>query len=276
MRDSLRVFMVHGVSHADDVASGPWRERWQEALLESARRAGFDEPSRIDVGFASFDAIFDDFPLDPGTIARGLWILTRDALGPPPTRAEIEALAAFETARWTAGMVIQWIENPRLREALAASVLEQWRAFAPDAVCAHSLGSLACYDAARRCLASGDDAPLRGCDLVTFGSQVAHPALRSAIGAVSPLHAPGNGPGVRQWMHLFNPRDHVFTRPLAIGDERTHSLVTAFDIPGDGLNHDGAHYLAHRVMSRRVLPAILTRGPAGPHLRDVSRRLPVA
>ena len=104
MRDSLRVLMVHGVSHADDAASGPWRERWQEALRESARRAGFDEPSRIEVGFASFDAIFDEFPLDPGTIARGLWILTRDALGPPP---------GWDSSRststpWTAGSAAGW------------------------------------------------------------------------------------------------------------------------------------------------------------------------
>src|SRR5476651_1741867 len=109
----MRVFMVHGVGHGDDPTAGDWQELWKAAFRSSAKTAGYATPDDIDFAFARFDDIFSRYPLDAKTIARGLLVLARDAMGPPPgwTTRDLLGLDLAAKLRWTAGMVLQWIEK---------------------------------------------------------------------------------------------------------------------------------------------------------------------
>ncbi len=258
--EPLRVFMVHGVGHGDSPEAGAWKDQWMSAFRASAQKAGYPDPGGIEFVFASFDAIFDKYPLDAWTIAHGIFILGRDAASPPPGWAprELRTLDFTETVRWTAGMVVQWIENPSLRDELNDALLTQLKNVDPHLVCAHSLGSLACYDLFRRLVATKQIDAINGRNLLTFGSQIANPAVQGVFGGrIAPVYDADSGAGIDQWFHLYNPHDHVFTCPLPGGDERTHSLDAPFDIPGDLLNHDGAAYLANDVTANAALPHLL-------------------
>ncbi|HTS84494.1 MAG TPA: caspase family protein [Usitatibacter sp.] len=267
----MRVFMVHGVNTGEDPASGDWQAAWEDAFRASAAAAG--HAGAIDFGFARFDAIFERFPLNAATVARGLLLLARGALEPPPewgTR-DLRAADLMGTLRWTAGMVLQWIEEPDLRDALNQAIVKQLGDFEPDIVCAHSLGSLATYDALRRMVASGDTSAIDGKDLVTFGSQIAHPAVQTVFGGrIGPLYAAPNGPGITQWFQLYNPHDRVFTCPLPGGDDRTHTVTASFE--NGLLSHDGNLYLGNTVMGTVVLPRLIPSSGA-PATRSLARAI---
>lgn len=230
----------------------------EAAFRSSAKTAGYATPDDIEFAFARFDDIFSRYPLDAETIARGLLVLARDAMGPPPgwTTRDLLGLDLAAKLRWTAGMVLQWIEKKQLRDELNQAVVTPLGAFAPDIICAHSLGSLACYDAFRRMVAANDAAAIDGRGLLTFGSQIANPAVQSVFGGrIGPLFIAGSGQGITQWFNLYNPNDHAFTCQLPGGDDRTHSLTTPF-LHGL-LNHDGDQYLGHPVTGSTALPHLL-------------------
>ena len=255
----LHVLMVHGIGHGDNPDDPKWKTEWKEAFLKNARKAGYSDADNIQIGYAVFDDIFEDYPLDAITITRGMALLASHAFDPPPTfgRREVIERGIDSTIRWTAGMVLQWIENPRLRNALNARLLDTLKQGNYDIVCAHSLGGMACYDAFRQIVARMDAAMFNGKRLLTFGSQFAHPAVQSVFGGrIEPLYDE-KGDGFAQWYHLFNPHDHVFTKPLPGGDERSHGVVVDFDIEGDPINHDGAHYLGDDLTGTEVMPHLL-------------------
>ncbi|MBS0466103.1 MAG: caspase family protein [Proteobacteria bacterium] len=251
---AMRVWMVHGVGHGDALAHVLWQQQWQQAFEDSARKAGYT--GAFQYQFAHYDTLFDDYPLDAFTVARALALLLPGALGlgaRPGTRGLLDAIG--EEVRWTAGMALQWAENPGLRDALVTRLRQQYDAFRPQLVCAHSLGSLACYDMFRRMVAANEGGRLDGCGLVTFGSQIAHPALRYAFaGRIEPLYD-ARGQGISQWFELYNPDDLVFTRPLPLADARTHTVTQAFLDPP--ISHDGAVYLAQPRMASDILPRLL-------------------
>ena len=254
----MNVFMVHGVGHGDDPAADGWRASWEAAFRASAHAAGFSEAVDIEFRFAEFDAIFAKYPCDAATIARGLAVLARGAAEPAPgwSARDLRALDLASTLRWTAGMILQWIDNEALREELAGAIVSQLAAFAPDIICAHSLGSLACYDAFRRMVAAGDASAIDGRHLLTFGSQIAHPAVQAVFGGrIGPLYIASTGRGFSQWFHLFNPHDRVFTCALPGGDDRTHSIPAPFE--HGLLNHDGDCYLGHAATGAVALPRML-------------------
>ncbi|MBS0506015.1 MAG: caspase family protein [Proteobacteria bacterium] len=256
----LRVWLVHGVGHGDDPAHAGWQKKWQAAFEASARQAGY--AGGLEFRFARYDALFDDYPLDAFTVARALAVLGEGTLGVAPGRGARGLLDSIgQELRWTAGMALQWAENPRLRDALVAKLRQQYQDFRPQLVCAHSLGSLACYDLFRRMVAAEEVEPLNGCALLTFGSQVAHPALRQAFGGrIEPLYDP-QGRGISQWFELYNPEDLVFTRPLPVSDARTHTVTEAFLDPP--ISHDGAVYLAQPRMASDILPGLLPMPATG-------------
>lgn len=258
----LRVLMVHGIGHGDDPAQQAWKEEWQAAFRSSAAGAGYGQSDAIQFDFIKIDDIFDRYPLDTATILRGIALLARDALGPAPGFGRKELLQrglGASSLRWTAGMVLQWIENPELRQALDERLQLTLSSVSGgyQVVCAHSLGAMVCYDSFRRDIVRNGGGAYAGMGLLTFGSQLAHPAVQSVIGGrIEPLVDNG-GQGFTQWVHLYNPEDHVFTRPLPGSDARTHSITVSFDIPGDLLNHDGAWYLKDAVTADQAMPLLL-------------------
>jgi phospholipase C len=255
----LRVWMVHGVGHGDDPDHQEWTDDWRAAFRHSAQRAGWS--GEIDFKFATYDELFEDVKLDLQTCLRAIEILASNwaggAAGAPPSENVLSSLS--EGLRWTAGMTLQWIENPALREALAKTLEAQFHAYNPHVVCAHSLGSMACYDLFRQIVQRGDARQLNGLGFFTFGSQLANPAVSSAVGGkIMPLYA-ANGDGVAQWYQLYNPNDLVFTERMRLQDARTHALTQAFfDLP---LNHDGAKYLGQSKVGEEILARMLPIAP---------------
>lgn len=260
----LKVLMVHGVGHGDDPTQARWKDAWQQAFVQSARAAGHAHAEKIEFVFAQFDNIFERYPLDAETIARGVYELEVGMFGPPPVFERARDLRGLvDLLRWTAGMTLQWVENKALRTELSTSLLDQINASHADIICAHSLGAMACYDCLRQEIHALGGAAFDDTYLVTFGTQIANRAVRRVFGGrIEPLYDQ-DGHGIRNWFNLFNPLDRVFTCPLPGEDGRTHSLIAEFDILGDLLNHDGDRYLSHSVMVSTVLPAVLGTGDRG-------------
>lgn len=255
---TIRVLCVHGVGHGD--ARTEWQDSWREAVTVQVR----SQPGAADfiaqVQFLEYDKIFeqDKYKITPELIARALIELAGGLVSGPnesPQRGSLDVLGKVEDGlRWTAGMVMQWIEKPDLRDELRACLIKGIADTNPDVVCAHSLGSLIAYDLFRRDVAGSEHGKqYNGKYFISFGSQIAHPSVRRVFdGRIEPLHALADkpsSPGFAQWFHLFNKHDVVFTRRLPLRDDRTSNLETDFlgvaNGSGDVLNHDGASYLGH-------------------------------
>lgn len=138
--------------------------------------------------------------------------------------------------RWTAGMVVQWVENETLRIETRQKLEAKLADFKPDIVCAHSLGSLVCYDSF-----TGDGAALiKGRRFVSCGSQIGNPFVIGNFAA-------GRVSGLRQakfWYHLYNAEDDVFTAEIRLSQRNFAQIETFFDIQGFA-DHDVTQYMRH-------------------------------
>jgi hypothetical protein len=164
--------------------------------------------------------------------------------------------------RWTAGVVVQWVESEAFRAGTRQRLAEAVAGIEPDAVLAHSLGSLVAYDTFTHPQTAS---AAKGKVFVSFGSQIANPwvAGHFAAGRIRPLeHA-------AHWFHLFNRHDELFTAPIRIVADNFEQVDTPFDLPG-ALEHSHEAYLGHRetlarvwsyLAASRVAPG-LTRRPA--------------
>jgi hypothetical protein len=246
MPNSISILCVHGVGHGDvDPELVP---SWTGAITRAIQRWNPNLTPTLD--FLDYDKLFEDAPHNPLTYAEAFARLlasgVTQAIG-GLFRRERGLLDLPKQARWTAGMVAQWVSDEALRRKSRDRLLAAMHARPYDAVFAHSLGSLVCYDTFRR-----NPAAIGGKVFASFGSQIGNACLRDAFaGRIEPLDA-------ARWYHLFNRHDHVFTAPLNIHDERFVQLLTPFDKPSDIINHDPAWYLGHEVAG-----AVLWRALAG-------------
>jgi len=129
-------------------------------------------------------------------------------------------------------------------------------------VCAHSLGSLICYDTFKR-----NPGALTNRALVTFGSQIGNPFVRDCFaGRIEPLDA-------RIWYHLYNRDDRMFTAEVRVQAHNFVEIQTPFDKPNDLLNHDPVWYFNHANTQERVWADLAEARPAraAPRHRDVPR-----
>ncbi|MCC6609481.1 MAG: caspase family protein [Burkholderiales bacterium] len=250
---NLRILCVHGVGHRD--AALAWRDGWREDI--TAGLARWNPRADPEFSFVEYDQFFAASAITPAVVAESLLKLTTsgiaygigDALGRPRGRAPLS-----ETVRWTAGMVAQWAADDEVRRSAERAVAAEIGRFDPHVICAHSLGSLLGYGAL-----AAEPALARGRVLVTLGSQIGNPFVRSAFGGR--IVAIGSA---RQWFHLFNREDGAFTAPIRLAAGNFEQVDAYFDIPG-GLDHDAGEYLRHENTAVRVwqpiaLPAPRTRG----------------
>lgn len=240
---ALRVLCVHGVGHQE---GDPANERTWRKAIEAAWQ-GVGAGRGLEVEFVAYDGLFGETSLGAEELWGALWKLGRsgvvhglgDLFG---RRARGDFSAAL---RWTAGMVVQWVENEGLRRRCREALRDHVERFRPDVILAHSLGSLIAYDTfSRPETAMG----LKGRVLVTFGSQIGNAFVRSSVafsGRIEPL------PSARHWFHLYNSHDDAFTAPLRLWADNFTQVATTFDRPGM-LDHDAAAYLAHRETTDRV------------------------
>ncbi len=259
MSQILEVLCVHGIGHQE--ADATWQSDWTRTLRDSLR--AWRPDLEVAASFVAYDDLFEKAPFGPLDTAQALWKLLgsgiwhgvgdlfsrpRGPLGPIPDRV-----------RWTAGMVIQWVENERLRTSARARVLQMIAERKPALVVAHSMGSLIAYDALIRA-----EVKAESCTFVSLGSQIGNAFVRGVFGGrLVPTRT-------QAWWHLFNRHDDVFTAPIRLADAGFHQVDTPFDIKGIA-DHDALQYLAH--------PATVN-GPwrvvaGGPATRAVARGLQV-
>ena len=257
--EPLRVLCVHGVGHQEKDPA--FENTWRDAITAGLTEWTFDRTFQIE--FVAYDDLFAADPPSAFEVAAALVKLGASGIFHGigdlfHRRRGFGDLA--ESVRWTAGMVVQWAENDRLRAAARKRVLDHTRKFEPHVVLAHSLGTLLSYDAFRR----SDGQPLIAKrTFVTFGSQIGNPFVRSTLGGrIEPL------PGAAQWFHLFNPHDNAFTSPLRIPGTNFEQVDASFDIDGM-LDHDAREYLRHPNTVNVVWHALAIPPASAP--RDITK-----
>ena len=229
MAETIKILCVHGVGR--HLPGAPWQAAWQGAL--QAALAGTGSPIQPEIEFVLLDDLFAAHPINPLDVVQALGQLLGSGVGSLFRRER----GMMDGVRWTAGMVVQWVENEALRAATRARLAEKVQAFQPQVVLAHSLGSLVSYD----CFTHPDTASLiAGRSFLSLGSQIGNAFVRGnfAKGYLTPLAA------ARRWVHLYNPNDRVLTAPIRLQAPNFQQLQTPFDTPG-ALNHDAEAYLRH-------------------------------
>lgn len=244
----LVVLCVHGIGGQERDLR--WQMEWREVIREGVQT--WSSTRAVQVEFVDYDDLFDAAPLNALTSAAAIAKLLgsgilhgigdffrRGRAVAEPTRGLTDL---SDDVRWTAGMVVQWTENESLRKKTRERVLQGVRKHDPDLVCAHSLGSLVCYDTFLR--GAGATA-IKDRVFVSFGSQIGNPFVRSTFGGrIQPLPA-------RQWFHLYNRYDDVFTAKIRLEDPTFAHVQTDFDIAGMA-DHDALQYLSHSGTVNRV------------------------
>jgi metacaspase-1 len=256
----MKILAIHGVGHGD--AKTDWKPQWQQAV---AGGLGNWRPGlQPEIEYFAYDDLFEQAPLGVAEVMEALYRLSASGLFHTLTdrlRSRGGMGAALDSVRWTAGMIAQWVALEDLRDALRKRLTEAMVRAQADVVLAHSLGSLLAYDALRRDEAAGGTLT-QDLTLVTFGSQIGNPAVRSVFGGrVESLER------ARFWWHLFNAEDDVFTCPVGLpAGARFRQVDTFFDLPGYA-DHDGAAYLGHEGAALTVwqdLAASVARGRRAP------------
>ncbi len=149
MGKPLSILCVHGIGHQEldpDLESS-----WSDAIVQALQT--FDPAAAPAIDFVQYDALFDHAPLDLATYGEAMAKLMASAIvheigdvfAPSRDFGELP-----EKIRWTAGMIAQWSTEPDLRQRARDAVLAAVARGQYDAVLAHSMGSLICYDAFAR------------------------------------------------------------------------------------------------------------------------------
>lgn len=232
---NLKVLCVHGVGQHP--TGGPWEGEWKRAIDEAFARLDPDVVPQVE--FVYLDDIFAKYEITPLEVAQAIVKLAASGVGALFRRPK----GLGDEVRWTAGMVVQWVEHQALRDATRKRFEARMREFRPQIVVAHSLGSLVCYDSFTTTGAS----LLKGVRFVSCGSQIGNPFVvgNFAAGRLSPL------PTAEFWYHLFNPEDDVFTAELRISAPNFVQVDTFFDIQGRA-DHDVTQYIRHACTASTV------------------------
>src|SRR4051812_22732747 len=192
MPTTFSALCIHGVGHGDLDAN--LQPTWRESITANLQR--WQPDLDVDCQFFFYDDLFDHAPLDPVVYGKALAELLAsgvihgigDLFG--ATRGILDVP---DQVRWTAGMVAQWASEPSLRSQLRRKLAARINTRDYSLVCAHSLGSLACYDTFQR-----DTSLLDGKRFMTFGSQIGNPCVRDCFG--------GRLDTIKKaarWYHLF-------------------------------------------------------------------------
>ncbi|RZS57897.1 caspase family protein [Sphaerotilus mobilis] len=252
---TLKILCVHGIGRHEPGQA--WEERWRASIVEPLQRLA---PGReVQLEFVHLDAEFGAREISAGDVARALRMLVGSALDPLFGRRERNLLGTVvDRVRWTAGMVVQWVEDAGLRRATRTRLAARIKAFQPDVVVAHSLGTLVAYDTFTDPKTAG---LIAGRTLVTCASQIGNPFVigQFAAGRLLPL------PQAAHWFHLHNPEDAVFTGPIRLAGadaDNYTQLRTLFDIEGVA-DHDVEPYMRHRLTVDHVWAGLAQGGEQG-------------
>ena len=243
MAKTVSVLCVHGIGHGDRDPN--LESSWTKTISDGLTAWDSNLKNSVTCDFLRYDSLFEKAPLNAVTYGSAFATLLASGvvhgIGDLFTR-DRGLFELPEKIRWTAGMVAQWVSDERLRSAARDFILEKMRAGNYDVICAHSLGSLICYDTFLR-----NSGEIKGKHFVSFGSQIGDPCVRDVFaGRLEPLGE------ASKWFHLFNPDDHVFTADIHMSAGNFEEVGTEFDIPNDILNHEATWYLGHQNTIARV------------------------
>jgi metacaspase-1 len=238
----VRILCIHGIGHGDiDRAQ---QEGWRSAITQAIQR--WDPRAASQIDFVLYDDLFANVRINAVTIAKALAKLLAGGVSSAASDVEdwvsglFPQVRAFgglsEEVRWTAGMVVQWVEDDQLKADARGRVLDYMDRFKPDVICAHSLGSLIAYDTFAR---TENSDKIQDKWFVTLGSQIGNPFVRGSAfaGRITDLQA-------KEWYHLYNSEDRVFTAPLTIEGDNFEQVTATFD-NHDFLNHAAVRYLSN-------------------------------
>lgn len=233
---SISILCVHGVNHGD--LDPDLEGSWSKAICDGLIAWNPKLQGAITCDFLKYDSLFEQAPLNPASYAQAFAELLASGIIHGIGDLFSRERGLFEVPdkiRWTAGMVAQWVSDDGLKSKARAHILKQMNTKRYDLVCAHSLGSLLCYDTFLH-----NPAAIKNKTFVSFGSQIGNPCVRDTFaGRIAPLTE------AAKWFHLYNPEDHVFTADIRLTADNFEEIGTRFDKPNDIINHDPAWYLGH-------------------------------
>ncbi len=237
MAKTVSVLCVHGIGHGDRDPN--LESSWTKTISDGLTAWDPNLKNSVTCDFLRYDPLFEKAPLNAVTYGSAFASLLASGvvhgIGDLFTR-DRGLFELPEKIRWTAGMVAQWVSDERLRSDARDFMLEKMQAGNYDVICAHSLGSLICYDTFLM-----NSGAIKGRYFVSFGSQIGNPCIRNVFaGRLEPLGE------ASRWFHLFNPDDHVFTADIHMSAGNFEEVGTEFDIPNDILNHEATWYLGHQ------------------------------
>ena len=224
----LKILCVHGVGNHP--MGGPWEGEWRRSIEEPLKEI---DPAVVPViEFVHLDEAFNRYKITPIDVIQALGKLAKS--GAMSLFRQPKGLG--DQIRWTAGMVVQWVENEKLRQETRDIFEKRVKAFQPHIVIGHSLGSLVCYDS----FSGGGAELLNGRRFVSCGSQIGNPFVigNFAAGRLSCF------PQAEFWYHLYNRDDDVFTSEIRLSAANYSQVDTPFDIAGYA-DHDVTHYMRH-------------------------------
>lgn len=257
MTSTISVLCVHGIGHGD--VDPNLEQSWTDAIATGLK--AWDQDITVMCDFLRYDDLFEQAPLDPVTYGSAFAKLLASGVVHGVGDLLTRERGLFELPakiRWTAGMVAQWISEDQLREKARALIWNKLQTGDYGVVCAHSLGSLLCYDTFLR-----TPKAIKGKYFVSLGSQIGNPCVRDTFaGRIKTLEQ------ATRWFHLYNPVDHVFTADIHMAADNFEEVGTEFDVPNDILNHEATWYLRHqqtrstvwRELSEAKAPKIISRG----------------
>lgn len=213
---TFRVLAVHGIGNHQD--SVDWQGDWNATLRGSFSAVGA-RLANDSAEFVMHDSIFERYPVTPEAAWSAFRRLAWSGVTSPFRRQRFFG-QVNHFLQWYAGMVVQWVDNERLRAETRDLLLAEIERYQPDIICGHSLGSLICYDtltqpAGRRLLEDRT--------FVSLGSQINNAFVSGQFlaGKVLPLE---HG----FWYHLYNRHDRVFTAPISMSAPNFRQVDTEF------------------------------------------------
>lgn len=256
---TVKILCVHGVGQHKP--GGVWEQEWRQAIALGI--AGTGNECNVDVEFCYYDDIFSQHDISLADSFEAVAKLLKNGI----TSVFKNTRGHDGQLRWTAGMVLQWVENETLRQQTRQRLQQKINEVKPDVILGHSLGSLVCYDTftfpqTRNVLDNRI--------FVSLGSQIgnAFVAGNFRAGRIEPLEQ------ARHWYHLYNKEDDVFTAPLRLYHDRFTQIETDFDEPGVA-DHSAPAYLAHKNTANIVWQRLALE-PNNPKLYNLPRAVAAA
>lgn len=227
----MKVMCIHGIGHKEE-RKDTWRNDWVPTITTAIGE--WSPTARIEIQQFAYDDLFDAADCSSPVYLEALIKLLKSWV---MQSGERDIFGLFDKYRWTVGMVAQFVALNNLRVDLRNKLSTEIAGFSPDVILAHSLGGLIAYDTLSNS-ETRDRLGFRG-QLVTFGTQVAHPAVCEVFGGR--IEYPQT---LARWWNLHNDCDTVLTRSIVLpGSPMFKEISTPFEF--EFINHDADHYLAH-------------------------------